>query len=481
MSKLFSALSIILLLSGVAFNQSTDAIDEQGLKLDERLSLFKPFIGPTWVGTIPGDARMGEIILKWEVILNGFAVRLERDILNSNHRLETTYHWDESSGKIAYVAISNNGYLTKGYVSGQGGGLISEGFQQGPNTMRQSRRAYRIDKEGKLYEDDQFRGSDADEWQRTHVSVFVSKSLQSSTEFPVLKGPYLGQKPPGLSPELFAPWIVSTGEDEATPVFSPDGREFFYSAKMGPEKRLTIMASKVMAETWTKPEIAPFSGKYYDAVTSISPDGISLFFNSMRPQKENEPPFEAQNIWVIEKQGNEWRNPRMLPPPVNSDARELGGFLSKDGYFYFSTSREGEISGKCRVKVVNGEFTGIESLDSLYDFSMPCFEVARDPDEKFIVFVSYDQADGYGKFDLYASFKKDDNLWTIPRNLGDRINTPANEHFPSFSPDGKYMFFVSDRITAEAQKRPDSPTNGSSDIYWVSTKILEELRPEEIR
>jgi len=197
MKKLLSALSIILLLSGVAFNQSSDAQDEQGPKLDERLSVFRPFIGPTWVGSVPGDARMGEIILKWEVILNGFAVRLERNILNFNHRLETTYYWDGSSGKIAYVAISNNGYLTKGYVSGQGGGLISEGFQQGPNTMRQSRRAYRIDKEGKLYEDDQFRGSDADEWQRTHISVFVSKSLQSSTEFPVLKGPYFGQKPPG--------------------------------------------------------------------------------------------------------------------------------------------------------------------------------------------------------------------------------------------------------------------------------------------
>jgi len=193
MNKLFSALSITLLLSGVAFNQSYDAQDVQEPKLDEKLSVFRPFIGPTWVGSIPGDARMGEIILKWEVILNGFAVRLERKIVNSNHRMETTYYWDESSGKIAFVAISNNGYLTKGYVSGQGEEFVCEGFQQGPDTRRQSRRVYRIDKEGKLYEDDQFRGSDADEWQRTHVSVFVSKSLQSSTEFPVLKGPYLGQ------------------------------------------------------------------------------------------------------------------------------------------------------------------------------------------------------------------------------------------------------------------------------------------------
>ena len=28
--------------------------------------------------------------------------------------------------------------------------------------------------------------------------------------FPVLKGPYLGQKPPGLTPEIFAPEIISS-------------------------------------------------------------------------------------------------------------------------------------------------------------------------------------------------------------------------------------------------------------------------------
>ncbi len=282
MKKYFLVFSIALILIAASHVQSRMAQDKQGQELSERLSIFRPFIGPIWVGSVPGDARMGTITLKWDVLLNGYAVRLERDILNSNHRLETTYYWDESSGKIAFVAISNNGYLTKGYVSAKQEEFVCEGFQQGPDTKRQARRAYRIDKDGKLFEDDQFRASDPDEWRRTHVSVFVSNSLHSSKEFPVLKGPYLGQKPPGLKPELFAPGIVSTGQDEATPVFSPDGREFFYSAKTGPEKRLTIITSKIKEDVWTIPEIAHFSGKYYDAVSSISPDGNSLFFISLR-------------------------------------------------------------------------------------------------------------------------------------------------------------------------------------------------------
>jgi len=28
--------------------------------------------------------------------------------------------------------------------------------------------------------------------------------------FPILKGPYLGQKAPGMTPEIFAPGVIST-------------------------------------------------------------------------------------------------------------------------------------------------------------------------------------------------------------------------------------------------------------------------------
>lgn len=42
-------------------------------------------------------------------------------------------------------------------------------------------------------------------------------------DFPVLKGSYLGQKPPGRLPEVFAPSIISTAFDEFKIVFLPDG------------------------------------------------------------------------------------------------------------------------------------------------------------------------------------------------------------------------------------------------------------------
>jgi len=159
--------------AGIALPQAGEAPEKQAPRLDDRLSILKPFIGPTWLGSIPSDSRMGEITLRWEVLLNGFAVRLSRHVLKFDHWLETIYFWDESSQKIAYLALSNNGVVIKGFAVVQGDQLVSEGDQRGPDVNRRVRRIYKLDKDGKLYEDDQFRNSDADEWRRTHVSVFV--------------------------------------------------------------------------------------------------------------------------------------------------------------------------------------------------------------------------------------------------------------------------------------------------------------------
>ena len=44
-----------------------------------------------------------------------------------------------------------------------------------------------------------------------------------------LEGPYLGQELPGITSEIFAPGIISLGFHENGIIFSPDGKEIFYS------------------------------------------------------------------------------------------------------------------------------------------------------------------------------------------------------------------------------------------------------------
>ncbi|MGB7063079.1 MAG: hypothetical protein WBF13_12095, partial [Candidatus Zixiibacteriota bacterium] len=154
-------------------------------------------------------------------------------------------------------------------------------------------------------------------------------------------------------------------------------------------------------------------------------------------------------------------------------------------------TREG-IRGRCRSNFIDGKYSSPENMQDHYNFDIPCFEIESDPEEELLVFVSYDQDDGFGNFDLYVSYKKGKDEWTSPKNMGEGINTSANEHFPTFSPDGQYLFFVSDRIsdkfksknnlTLEQMKEMEnSPQNGSSDIYWVDAKIIESMKPTELK
>ncbi len=102
------------------------------------------------------------------------------------------------------------------------------------------------------------------------------------------------------------------------------------------------------------------------------------------------------------------------------------------------------------------------------------------PDGSFLLFSS-DRPKGFGLSDLYMCFMKKDGNWTESRNLGKRVNTSFNERFPSISPNGEYLFFVSNRKKKKNEGKIDVPQNGYCDIYWVDAKIIKEFKPEELK
>lgn len=83
------------------------------------------------------------------------------------------------------------------------------------------------------------------------------------------------------------------------------------------------------------------------------------------------------------------------------------------------------------------------------------------PDGKYIFFAACNRPDGYGSCDLYWS-KKTGDTWSTPENMGPVVNSSAWDSQPSFSSDGKTLYFASSR---EGGK-------GSSDIWKT------ELQPD---
>jgi hypothetical protein len=92
-------------------------------------------------------------------------------------------------------------------------------------------------------------------------------SLQD--DFPLLKGPYLGQEPPGLTAEIFAPGIISTLEmPEMCSAFTADGKEFYYNAQH--KSRWSIFLIRETNGRWTKPRPLAFTSGYTDRDFTMS-------------------------------------------------------------------------------------------------------------------------------------------------------------------------------------------------------------------
>jgi outer membrane protein OmpA-like peptidoglycan-associated protein len=65
-------------------------------------------------------------------------------------------------------------------------------------------------------------------------------------------------------------------------------------------------------------------------------------------------------------------------------------------------------------------------------------------DGRLMIFTACNRKDGFGRCDLYYSIKEGDR-WMFPRNLGKPVNTAYRETQPSITPDGRTLYFSSDR------------------------------------
>lgn len=296
-----------------------------------------------------------------------------------------------------------------------------------------------------------------------------------------MKHPYASDKP--LSePAIFAEGIVSTGDFDSHPAFTPDGKTLYFLRSTPDFNLWTILVSRFEKGRWRTPEIAPFSGQYSDADPFITSDGSRFYFISNRPVAGKAKP--DLDIWVMEKTAAGWSEPKNVGSPINSPGSEWYPTVAANGTIYFGSDREG---GKGRTdiyrsRLVNGTYTEVENLGDAINTQFNEFEPLIAPDESFLIFMAGGRADGRGGFDLYISYNRD-GAWTKPANLGDKINSSGNEYSPTISPDGKYFFWTSTRGFAdkplekrlsyqELMNRLRSTRNGLGDIYQIDIGVL---------
>jgi hypothetical protein len=283
---------------------------------------------------------------------------------------------------------------------------------------------------------------------------------QNTNEFPVLKGDYFGQTPPGDSAVVFAPGIISLeNRSELCIAFSPAGDELcltFFDTNFKPG----IFYSKFIDSKWTKLDTAYFAPKGGGGPVAFSPDGQLLTFMKSNPVTGWP---SNTDLYFCNRTDTGWSQPQPFPSVINSNCREAGHAFTLNKTLYFATGRPNDQPPGCEVfrsRYINGEFTLAEFVANL---STPKDEdgVWVSPDESYAIVESWHDAN---QKDLFISFCKKDSSWTKLINMGTKINTPNQDTRGKVSPDGKYLFFT-------------SGNSGKSGIYWIRVdKIIDSLK-----
>jgi Tol biopolymer transport system component len=319
------------------------------------------------------------------------------------------------------------------------------------------------------------------------LPVLAAMSLFSQQkDFPKLTGPYLGQRPPGLTPEIFAPGIVSSGSHDLNITISPDLSEIYFT-RSGPDWFSAILVSKNSQHGWSKAEPLKFPGSMQSHYPFITPDGKTMYFNA--PGTEGS---EEAKVWTATYDKGEFGDWKMLEAAVNAGGQAMFPSVSASGTLCFSSIRQDGQGGFDLYKSMRTAegYGKPENLGPEINSAAHEFHAYIALDESYIIFDSQ-RPGGFGRNDLYISYRDLQGGWTKALNMGPTINTESGEQRPYVSPDREYLFFSSDRPNPqvainekpltydEFEKRINGPGNGFQDIYWVSAKIIEELIPKE--
>ena len=279
------------------------------------------------------------------------------------------------------------------------------------------------------------------------------------------------------TPTVFAPGTISTSAAEFGATFTPDGRTVYYTITDRQFTRMTILVSHAKGSGWSTPAVAPFSGVWKDGDPSLSPDGRTLYFISNRP-REGDVARKDYDIWYVTRTPDgKWSEPHPVGAPIATDTSETSPSVAADGTLFFS--RAGYIYWARR------DGAGF-AAPQRFPFHSGNGAVA--PNGRFVVFAAALQPDLIT--DLFVTFADSTapGGWSKPLRFPEPINSPRNDSDPMITPDGRWLYFASERPAPSppAWPRPRAADygavrreldtniyNGLCNIYRVDLRGLE--------
>lgn len=286
----------------------------------------------------------------------------------------------------------------------------------------------------------------------TFMLVIAITIYAQQDNFPTLTGPYLGQNPPGMTPELFASDIISTNENEFSCCFSPDDNEFYFTRRHPEINNTIVMYSKLNNTTWSKPKIAPFA-EPFTFEPFVTPDNKKLYFQTGKVIDGN---LQMLTLYV-ERNDTVWGEIKEPGQPFNPQ-KTMPISVTLDGNIYTTDISNG-MGTECLgfIKNENGVYKTLEKLGPPLNKEKFSQHPWIAPDESYMIFTVRKPGQEINSV-LHITNKDENGNWSEPKE----INLGINAAQPFVTYDGKFLFFTSGE-------------QGKGDIYWVSIEILNQI------
>lgn len=294
-------------------------------------------------------------------------------------------------------------------------------------------------------------------------NAFNDVVVAEMLELAVFRDAALGHPMP-FAPETVGN-VVNTNNDEYVNMLSFDGRQLLFTRKTPADngfQKEVLFVAECSDGQWNEPQSLSFSAFPEDVdpgAAFISADGRKLYLTGCGWGRDGN-----CDIYVSEWTGRQWSEPKWLPESINTRSWESQPCVSGDGReLYFVSRRNGNADIYRCLRNTDGSWGAPQNLGEPINTKGTEMAPFLHPDGRTLYFSS-DKHVGMGGFDLFMSRRGEDGQWQTPVNLGFPINTQGDEINFFVAADGKTAFISSQREGGQ----------GGYDIYTFEL-------PEEVR
>lgn len=196
----------------------------------------------------------------------------------------------------------------------------------------------------------------------------------------------------------------------------------------------------------------------------IAPDGKTIFF-TRDDYPEHFGTKSNQDIWFSEFKDGKWGKPKIMPKPINNGGSNSLITITPDyNTVYLSNlyDKNGEPDGPgmsiSRRNSMGWEIPKQVEIENFYNNNQyVSYFMSQD---KKILFTGIETNISNGGMDIYVSKLKENGSYSEPVNLGENINTFADDFNPFLAADNTTLYYISAGL----------PGYGREDV-WVTKRL----------